>query len=599
MKSPIVLWNMIADDYAIRCCTDATMDKNNVHCRFKHEGFSFLTITLPNYGKDFQKGLDQGLVDRSLFQGFSWRAGLPRFLGGFLDLVFDRGSGVLLDTPDIDAILAVRQLTLLYSKILLPCSDAREKNAMSSYVQCEKEVRENDRRLLPADLADFERMSSLLFSSVFSKMDRKIYDGDVRPKHGPGATADRFRGNGKYLHRTWTDRLEKIFPAGEFLFPSWSYYDEGNGTNHLEPGAEIPVKVISVPKTLKTPRIIAVEPTAMQYAQQGVLEVILESLERSDSLSKLIGFDDQEPNQLLASIGSSDGSLSTLDLSEASDRVSNQLVRAMLRNHPHLHAAVDATRSRKADVPGHGVIRLAKFASMGSALCFPFEAMVFLTLIFLGIEKEQSTHFTKTDINRYLGRVRVYGDDLIVPTDTVHSVVHTLELFGAKVNVAKSFWIGRFRESCGKEYYNGHDVSIVKCRRVFPTHQKHAPEVISLVSLRNQLYLAGCWGTVRWLDSYIRKILKYFPVVLESSPVLGRTSFLGYETQRINEHLHAPRVKGFVVSSVLPRDPLDGPGALLKFFLKRGGLPSVDRNHLERAGRPRAVNIKPRWASPF
>jgi len=574
------------------------MDIKTVQGRTKHEGLSFLTITLPSFGKDFQKSLDQGMVAHDMFQGFSWHAGLPRFLGGFLELVFDRDSGVLLNEPNIEAILAIRQLTLIFGKILLPCSDAREQESMSDYVQCDREVAAVDSRLSPEDHSEFFRMSQLLFRDLFVQIDRKIDLLELVPKHGPGATADGYRGNGKYRNNTWTDRLEEYFPSGDFLFPSARYVSE-EAVHHLEPGEEMPVKVISVPKTQKTPRIIAIEPTCMQYAQQAMLEAIIQGVDES-YLVNFIGTGDQVPNQLLAQKGSLTGSLATLDLSEASDRVSNQLVRTMLSNNPLMLGAVEACRSRKADVPGHGVIRLSKFASMGSALCFPIEAMVFLTLAFLGLEQELNTRFTKrTDILRYLGEVRIYGDDIIVPSDSVHSVVHTLEHFGARVGMAKSFWTGRFRESCGKEYYEGHDVSIVKVRRILPYTRKCVPEVISAVSLRNQLYKAGCWKTVRWLDRYIMERIRIFPYVDDSSSVLGRYSFLGYETQRECEKLHRPLVKGYVVSSRLPSDPLDGPSALLKCLLKRGNQPFADSRHLERAGRPRRVDIKPRWAPPY
>jgi hypothetical protein len=600
LKSLILLWNKVAEESATRCHTSATMDIKTVQGRCKHEGLSFLTITLPSFGKDFQKSLDQGIVARNLFHGFSWQAGLPRFLGGFLERVFDRNSGVLFDLPDIDAILAIRQLTLIYSKILLPCSDAREKEAMSGYVECDRQVKELDTSLSPDDMSEFKRMSFLLFRDLFTKLDKSVYDGDLIPKHGPGSTADKLRGNAKYRNRVWTDRLEKYFPSGDFLFSSPSYFnDEYDDITYLEPGQEIPVKVISVPKTQKTPRIIAVEPTAMQFAQQSILERIIDF--HPDSLSGgFIGFEDQTINQRLALKGSSDGTLATLDLSDASDRVSNQLVREMLSPFPHLHGAVDACRSRRARVPGHGIQRLAKYASMGSALCFPIEAMVFLTTIFLGIEKELNTRFTKpSDFTEFLDRVHVYGDDIIIPTDMVFSVIESLEHFGAKVNIAKSFYTGRFRESCGKEYYDGLDVSVVKVRRLIPHSRKCVPEVISYISLRNQLYTAGYWKVVREVDAHILKMLKHFPFVEPSSSVLGRTSFLGYDTEKMCEKLHAPMVKGYVISSRLPRDPLEGQGALLKFFLKRGSLPTADRKHLERAGRPRAVDIKPRWASPF
>jgi len=598
MKSQIVLWKMIADDLAIRCRTTTTKDYETVLRRYKHEGLSFLTITLPSFGKDFQKSLDQGLVDRNMFQGFSWHAGLPRFLGGFLDLVFDRDSGVLLDEPSIDAILAVRQLTLLYSKILLPCTSAREQESMDDYIECDREVKLSDANRDSADLADFRRISQLLFRELFTALDREIWNLELIPKHGPGATADKLRGNGKYRLRTWTDRLEEYFPAVDFLFANARYVHE-EAVTYLEPGAEQPVRVISVPKTQKSSRIIAVEPTAMQYAQQALMQSMVKHISGS-YLNMFIGTEDQTHNQRLAQRGSLSGDLATLDLSEASDRVSNQLVREMLSNNPLLQGAVEACRSRKADVPGHGVKRLAKFASMGSALTFPIEAMVFLTLCFIGIERELNTRFTKqSELKDYLDQVRVYGDDIVVPTDMVHSVSHVLSLFGAKVNVYKSFWIGRFRESCGKEYYDGFDVTAVKVRRVFPHSRKHAQEVISMVSLANQCFKAGYWGTTKWLDSKLSDMLSHYPVVEESSPALGRYSFLGYETQRECEHLHRPLVKGYVVDARLPSDPLDGPSALLKVLLKQGSQPSADKNHLRRAGRPRRVDIKPRWVTPY
>ena len=600
LKSLIALWNILAEEMASRCCTSATMDIKTVQGRSRTEGLSFLTITLPSFAKDFQKALDTGLVDHAMFLSFRRHRGLPRFLGGFLDLIFDRSTGVLLGEPSIEAILAVRQLTLMFSKILLPCSNAREKKAIDAYIKCESQVEEVDSRLFSEDFSELSRMSSLLYRSLFSKVDSDIYNGELVPKHGPGATADKLRGNGKFNCRTWTDRLEKVFPVGDYLFPSALHFSrEYEEVSWLEPDAEIPVKVISVPKTQKTPRIIASEPTCQQFCQQAVLESILRAV-NDTFVTHFLGFEDQGPNQALALSGSLNGELATLDLSEASDRVSLQHVRALLLRHPLLLEAVEACRSRKAEVPGVGIIPLSKFASMGSALTFPIEALVFLTMVFLGIERELNTRFTdQSDILRFIGKVRIYGDDIIVPTDMVLSVVDTLEYFGIRVGADKSFWTGRFRESCGKEYYEGHDVSIVKVRRMFPTTRRHVQEVISIVSLRNQLYRAGCWRTVKWLDSRIRNVIRYFPDVLESSPVLGRHTFLGYDAESYSETLHAPMVKGYVVNSRLPLDNLDGAGALLKFFLKRGGMPTADERHLERAGRPRTVDIKARWASPF
>ncbi len=621
MKSLVVLWQRVADESATRCHTRTSRDLKTVATRTKMEGDSFLTITLPQFGKDFEKSLDRGVVADDVFMGFSRHAGLPRFLGGFLQRIFDRGDGTLLPNPCMDSIIAVRQLTLMFGKILLPCSDARRRRAIRGYVECEQEIKAGDLARSAVDIAGFRRVANLLFVDAFTDMDRKIYAGMAVPKHGPGATADRRRGNAKYRQNTWPSRLEKSgFYSSDYLLPTYSYYDELARVDLLEPEAEVPVKVTTVPKTLKTPRIIGIEPTAMQYAQQAILPIMLEGLQR-EPLRSFLGFTDQEPNQLMAMEGSLLGNLATLDLSEASDRVSNQLVMELMRNHPHLLSAVQASRSTKADVPDHGVQHLTKFASMGSALCFPVEAMVFLTVVFLGIEQALRVPLDRSTIRNFVGRVRIYGDDIIVPVDCVESVVDMLGNYGFRVNVSKSFWSGKFRESCGKEYYGGEDVSIVRVRQVPPTQRRHASRVISYVSLRNQLYMAGYWKTCRWLDEEIRAVLKHFPVVSPSSPVLGRVSCLGYETHKLHDKLHSPLVKGWVVSANIPSDPLDDVGALLKCLLRFardedqqtetsvlldlatggviGSLPAVDADHLERAGRPQLVDIKLRWSSPF
>jgi hypothetical protein len=625
------LWSEVAEESATICRTSATADINTVRRRVEHEGLSFLTITLPDLGKSTQKWIDQGEagINSSFNTG---RGSLPLFLGGFFNRVFDRSSGALLDEPCVDAIIAIRQLTLMFGKIEFPCSDARRTRAIQNYIECEQDVRQFDMEFSQKDMAEFQTMSDLLFREVFTQMDRDIYYGELLPKHGPGSVADGLSSNGKYQQRTWTRRLEEVFPSFEYLIPNLHFREELDQVNILEPGAEIPVKVISVPKTLKAPRIIAMEPTCMMYMQQALWRCFLSSLERDELLSKMIGFNDQVPNQDLARQGSADGLTATLDLSDASDRVSNQLVRIMVSRWPSLRSAIDATRSRRADVEGYGVIRLAKYASMGSGLCFPIEAMVFTTLVFLGIQRSLNVTMTRKDVNLFRNSVRVYGDDLIVPVEHVLSVVQTLEHFGARVGLDKSFWTGRFRESCGKEYFMGHDVSLVRVRQALPCTTADATEVIATVKLRNHFYLSGYWRTAGWLDKLLKGVLKHYPVVAPTSSVLGRVSFLGYQTERMHPFLHSPLVRGYVEQAKAPSDPLGGTGALLKCLLSletrsilmgaerdlglvpcyESGLahesgPSPlslplagqDERHLERSGRPKRVGIKLEWRSPF
>nr|QDH91577.1 MAG: RNA-dependent RNA polymerase [Leviviridae sp.] len=602
MKSLMLLWKVLAEELARMCHTSATLDYQTVKRRFKHEGEQFLTVSLPLYAKDLERALEYGKVTPYLFCGFHRVGELPIFMGGFVEKVFDRETGVLLEEPSVYSILAIRQLSLLFGKMQPPgTSHPGEAAAMSGFLKCEMEVKAADKNTSPEAVKAFRRMSQLLFGDVFDKLNRMIQFDEIVPKHGPGATADKLRGNRKFDQREWPDRMESVFPFGVYAIPSlkFSYlYDE---VHFLDPGAERPVRVITVPKTYDKPRIIAIEPTCMQFMQQGILDVLVPELEGDSSLlSPFVGFKEQGPNRAMALRGSINQELATLDLSEASDRVSYQHVLELIGPYyPFLRDGVDACRSRKADVPGYGVIRLAKYASMGSALCFPFEEMVFLAIIFASIEAQEHRRFTRKDIKRFAGKVRVYGDDIIVPTDYVRCVIDGLESFGLKVNVNKSFWNGKFRESCGKEYYDGKDVTLVRFRKQLPTSRKSVDEVESLVSVRNQMYSKGYLDTVAALDEIIGKVLPYFPVVESTSPALGRHDVEGYTSERHDKRLHRPLVRAYVASSKPPPSQVSGEGALMKFLTKRSPLPMADVKHLQRSGRPQSSQLKLRWVTPY
>lgn len=637
MKSLNMLWQKLAEELGEQCGVSTSADVSAVSSRIKSQGWSFMTITLPQYCKDLERGLASGGVSTTSFAGFQRKGELPVFLGGFMDLIFDRGTGLLLPVPSIDSIHALRQLTLLFSKMELQASAKRTAAAMRGFVEIEQEVQEWNTvfRNHQYKLDDYTRMSSLLWEGVFSQMSEALWLESGRcevnssfppvlsPKHGPGATADRLSGNGKFDLLEWPSRLEAVFPYGVYLTPNLRFVeDRYRDVTLLDPADERPVRVVAVPKTAKTPRIIAIEPAAMQYMQQAVADLLIKNIQADTRIcaGQFVGFRSQETNRSLAMEGSVTGALATLDLSEASDRVSLTLVMNLVARWPLVKEALSVTRSERADVQGEGIFYLAKFASMGSALTFPVEAMVFLTLVMMGIESELGHQLTRDDIASLRGRVIIYGDDIIVPTEFAPSVAGVLEAFGLKVNRGKSFWTGKFRESCGREYYDGHDISVVKVRKVvvskdgnlsFPTSLKHVPEIESYVSLRNRFYAAGLWRTASYLDEKIAVLLKgHFPnvEVREATPeeemhsrsrLLGRWSFLGYQSGWTHPTLHSPLVRGWVVSDRIPKSEMTGTSALQKVLSKRSDEPFADRQHLERAGRPEAVYMKLRRVAPF
>jgi hypothetical protein len=427
-----------------------------------------------------------------------------------------------------------------------------------------------------------------------------IYRGELKPKHGPGATADSLYGNQKWKLPTWHQRLEFLFPYLEMGLPNARYWKSLSQVEYLGPTDEPPVKLVDVPKTHTTPRLIAIEPTCMQYVQQAISIPLRELLESDKDFGSFVGFEEQWPNQAMAQIGSEDGSLATLDLSEASDRVANWLVEDLFADFPWFLEGIQACRSTHAKLPWGEVIPLSKFASMGSALTFPIEALVFATIALTACVKADGLPQTRKSYRTYLDRVRVYGDDIIVPTDKAETVIEHLELFGFKVNRNKSFWTGEFRESCGKEYWNGHDVSIVRFRKGIPASRQNVDDIVSTVATRNLLFKAGLEKTAALLDTVLESILGCFPYVSETSPILGKHHPLGYyQVDGMSGSLHAPRTRGWVVKPKIPINGIDGERALLKCFLDVIGNANVDQEHLTRSGRPRVVSIKRVKASPF
>jgi len=585
------------------CHTSATVDSKTVDRRVKDEGLSFLTITLPKFGAAFTSWLDNGQIDISSQTSFGRkRSGLPRFLAGFLCQIFDT-SGVLLDQPSFDAIDAVRQLTTMFAKMEYPCTPARDGAALRSYVEIDQVVRRSANATPNGVREDFRRVAALLFGSVASTVDDLVHRGEISGKHGPGSTADHLRGNLKWSQTSWTERLEEEFPFLEHVLPSVSYWRDAQHADYLSPGDELPVRVITVPKTPKAPRIIAVEPTCMQYMQQAISTELVKSLEPlspngDDGVFGMIGFRDQIPNREMARKGSMDGSLATLDLSDASDRVSVQHVEDLFHRFPSLLKGVLSVRSTKAEVRGHGVIPLAKYASMGSALTFPLEAMVFLTAVFLGIEKALGQPLTRRTVRDFAARVRVYGDDIVVPAALVYDVISQLETLGLKVNVDKSFWNGKFRESCGGDYYDGRWVTPIRVRQSLPESRVDTKEMIAAVSLRNQCYFAGYWKTAKWLDGMLAGMLVHFPTVHPSSSLLGRHTVLPIQWDSVSKSTQSPIVRGWVVRSRPPESVLNGWGALRKCLSPGRVEPFQDPEHLLRQGRDAATGLILRWRPP-
>lgn len=573
MKSTeLVLLTKIAADVAIMCNTSMDRDLITIRSRVKAEGLSFLTITLPSFAKAFERSLEQESIDPKLFPAFSKTRGsnrlIPRFLSGIVSMVFDHRDGTLRPDASIEAIDAVRQLCLTFNKIKKECTNARKAKAIKAYLQCEEDLR----AIRLADWnyrKDYDSICSIAFGGVFNDLQENLFGNGLVPKHGPGAVVEKLSGNAKYRNRTWTRRLARAMPPDNYVFSnSESWIDGSKYLKILSQGEEQPVKVIFVPKTQKTPRVIAIEPSHMQYAQQAVMLELVPRIEADPILGMSIHFTDSSINGSLARASSIHKNLATLDMSEASDRVHSALVVAMFRKFPGLMQAIFACRSSHARLPNGQVLALKKFASMGSALCFPIESMVFYVLCVLAGLKVKGYHISQANIATVSAAITVFGDDLIVPVAWRATVEDIMESVGLRMNRSKSFSNGSFRESCGVDAYKGHLVTPVYVRTSMPKTRRDTEELLSAVATQDLFYKKGYWCTAAFMREIIEDLYGPLPHVTDNSSVVGWKSFQQhYSIEKWNKVLHRFEIHGLTVKTKTKKDMLVGYDRLFKFHL--------------------------------
>jgi len=239
--------------------------------------------------------------------------------------------------------------------------------------------------------------------------------------------------------------------------------------------------VTTVPKNAKTDRVIAIEPDMNMFVQRGIGGVIRNRLKRVG-----VNLDDQTLNQDLAFVASFQGNLATVDLSMASDSVSLEFVRLMLPS--DWSDAIEHCRSQFGILPDGSVHLYRKVSSMGNGFTFELESLLFWALI-------ASVLDVYGGLDR---RLAVYGDDLIFPSQHMDYVRELLTYVGFTVNSEKSFWHGPFRESCGKHFFSGYDVTPFYIRKGVDSPQRIVSVANGLKLLASRPY--GDWG----LDSSLR-----------------------------------------------------------------------------------------------
>lgn len=421
-------------------------------------------------------------------------------------------------------------------------------------------------------LSKIQKVADLIFQR-FDHFDADEFSMSVHEsgwgvgfKHGPGAVAEpKMEQHEKSCFPNWPHKLQGTF--------RWETCGKTAGAPLDVPSRnERASRLICVPKTAKGPRLIAAEPTSHQWCQQLILRFLFDQCKKHFGDS-FIDFRDQSKSGALVLDASLNRELATVDLSDASDRLTCWTVERIFRTACPIVSALHAARTRylqdeiSEDV---SFLSLRKFASQGTATTFPVMSLVMLCIA-LGSALYDVKDITWNEIWKLRTKVRVFGDDIILPSHGYAHIVHAMDLLQLKVNVAKSYVHGHFRESCGTDGYRGYDITPTKPRTLCADSPASCQAV---VDTSNNLFNKGLFyaslAAETLLPSSVRYRLRI--VGVNEAGFSGLTSFCGGDERHLikrwNSCLHRTEVQVWNIRVQTDRAERGGFDALLDFFAK-------------------------------
>lgn len=371
----------------------------------------------------------------------------------------------------------LRQLLLFCYKATTQHDKQTTLDSFDSFVKTNRSVGETTNGLAYASPVSLDRVRKHCQSVLYHFREKAL-----KPSHGPGAVT-----TSKEEWLNWYTQIEYIYPYADYYA---LYFNADHNSEFVDKGLtdeHIEAKVIAVPKDSRGPRLICVHPAEAMWIQQGLRR----ELERAISSHRSsqgpwpqghVFFDDQRVNGRIALLSSRSGRYATIDMKEASDRISEALVQILFgRKYKYFGCC----RAQKFRIPADSgypetVGDLNCYAPMGNATVFPVQTLVFWAICCASLQRHGF---------HQPGAVFVFGDDIIVPSEAVEFVIDDLESFGLLVNKEKSFWRGAFRESCGVDAYYGVNVTPVRWKTTFDAEQLVDMQALSDIAMR--LRLAG------------------------------------------------------------------------------------------------------------
>ncbi|DAD49989.1 TPA_asm: RNA-directed RNA polymerase, partial [ssRNA phage Esthiorhiza.2_31] len=540
----------------------------------RQNGIPVFMIWLPAIDKALCRALDSNFLPSLQLPLTGKRNGksrIPKLFQGIWMKIFD-DSGCLMQDCDPTFVLLLRQLLSGFSKMRMEAPESALYRTTGDFFHVESNIPpphplwdgdgSNIDVIDPGSLLDLDPGVGDLYGdssptniSILLDTCQRLADvvassfgvyspGESAFRHGRGATSEFRRGEGyKYSFPAWSSRLEYVYPYNEFGTSNSSLLGDISQFEVTPPSSDGQSRLIPVPKTHKAPRLIAAEPAANQWCQQNLLNFFVDALSvdrqsKRPSIGLSIDFERQDLSGITALESSQHGQLATIDLKEASDRLSCWLIQRLWRSNYSILSALVACRTRylyndvDSKLPSH--IKLRKFATMGSALTFPMQSLAFFVICIASGLVHRNTmngvHRVSLRNWRELCRdVRIYGDDLIVPVEWMTGLRSLMTAVGLKINDDKTFEGSSFRESCGIDAFRGYDVTPVKVKCFADTSKPST--VISVIDTCNLLHVKGLWHTAQSLRSSVD--LRNIGVHHVSDGYWGDVSFSGRKVSHL------------------------------------------------------------------
>ena len=335
--------------------------------------------------------------------------------------------------------------------------------------------------------------------------------------------------------------------------------------------------VVTVPKNVKTDRIIAKEPLLNAFVQKGVGGVIRSRLYRAG-----VDLSDQSRNRELARLGSRTKSLATVDMSMASDTLAYNVVSELLPT--DWFEALVSLRCPRGVLADGRVVHYAKFSSMGNAYTFELESLIFWALASLVVE--HTLNGLPQQLRRTLDTtVSVYGDDLIVPSWAVDNLLVLLSWAGFVPNREKSFWGSNgFRESCGGHYFNGSEVTPLYLKTVERVHPIESVRYANRTRELAHLWAGTGWGCdASLLPVYQALTSQLYGGMLAKTVPAGYDGALSGELDEVRPSRSRRGWDGWLTTTWIPiykdRDFVAHDGFIAKLIM--ADRPGVSREYAE------------------